>query len=303
MDASSGIYAFGNFVTVKIGIIGSGFGVYGYLPAAASIGWDVITLKRYKDTILARTELSNYWNKISFMDSEKDLIEHSSRIVVAQTPEMQFNFIRNFSQDLKRVSHLYLEKPLTNNLNNSKSVLNFLRSNELSFSLGYIFLHTEWFQTLSKLLETSGNVVRFKWSIPSPNSNWKSRKNLGGGINHFFLIHLIPVLSNLGFPISKLETGSIGEKSFLRVSDRNLVEVFAEIVSKDFIFEIYVNDSEEPIFKAETPFGMKPQIGTTDPRIVPLQKYLVSAIDGIAGSHSSFETELEVLAFLKICEG
>ena len=38
-------------MTLELGILGGGFGIYGYLPAAVDNGWNVKLLEKYRKTI------------------------------------------------------------------------------------------------------------------------------------------------------------------------------------------------------------------------------------------------------------
>jgi hypothetical protein len=287
---------------VKIGVLGSGFGVYGYLPAAFSLDWNVATLYRYQESIVSRPELTQFQNRIEYVASEELLLSSCSSIVIARTPDLQFQFLKNYSQEIKEIKHLFLEKPLTSSIEDSETALDFLRKSELSFSLGYLFLHTEWFETISQLLETNGNKIEIYWSIPSPKSSWKASVDLGGGIDSFFLVHFIPVFLKLGFRMSNLKVSQLDKISFLSVLDLNVIEVYAKLEESDFRFEIFLNDLPAPIYSAETPFGAKPKKGVADPRISPLQKYLTSSMSNSDGGANALKVELEVLEFLRLCK-
>ncbi len=286
---------------MKIGILGGGFGIYGYLPAVCSLDWNVATLSRYQNNITSRPELTQFQNRIQYMATEDDLLSSCSSIVVARTPEFQHEFLMRYSSELNGIEHLFLEKPLTSSLENSKAVLKYLSHSRFTFSLGYLFLYTPWFERISQLLMTNGNKIVIHWSIPSPKSTWKRREDLGGGINSFFLVHFIPVFLKLGFQISSLKVSQVDGKSFLSVSDLNTIEVFADLVDRDYGFEIFLNGITVPIYQAETPFGPKPKMGVLDPRIPYLQTYLLNSINKSDERTEALKVELEVLEFLKVC--
>jgi len=288
---------------VKIGVLGSGFGVYGYLPAAFSLDWNVATLSRYQESIESRPELTQFQNRIEYVSSEDILLSNCSSIVLARTPDLQFQFLKKYSQELKEMKHLFLEKPLTSSIEDSEHILEFLGNSELSFSLGYLFLHTEWFEAISQILATNGNKIEIHWSIPSPKSSWKASVDLGGGIDSFFLIHFIPVFLKLGFRMSSLKVSQLDKISFLSVLDLNVIEVYAKLEESDFRFEIFLNDFPAPIYSDETPFGAKPKKGVADPRISSLQKYLRSSITNSDGGANALKVELEVLEFLRLRKG
>jgi hypothetical protein len=287
---------------VKIGILGGGFGIYGYLPAACSLNWSVVTLSRYRDSIMSRPELSDFQNSVEYVDTEEELLSSCTSVAIARTPDLQYQFLKKYPLELRGIEHLFLEKPLTSSMENSLDILDFLRNSKLSFSLGYLFLHTDWFDTISQVLQSKGNTIKINWSIPSPKSFWKGSRNLGGGIDSFFLIHFVPIFLKLGFQMSNLKVSHLGEMSFLRVSDMNTIEIFAEVKDCDFGFEVLLNNLAVPIYEAETPFGPKPKLGVVDPRITALQKYLISSIEDTDGSANALKVENGVIEFLTLCK-
>ena len=286
---------------MNISILGSGFGIYGYLPAACSLGWEVTTLTRYRERIFSRKELSNYFHSVKFVDSETDLFDLEFPLVFARTPQLQYDFLANNLEATAKLSHLFLEKPLTNSISNSEFILDLLRNSNMSFSIGYLFQYTQWFMDLSNLLTKTGRKLTFNWRIPITNSEWKNSQASGGGIYSFFLVHFVPLLTKLGFRISDLEAKSMNGKLTLKSLGHNYVEINAEIVTQDFRFQLLVDKRPKPLFQAETPFGMKPLGGTPDPRIDPLKRYLKSTLDGSLLMDSAVETELDVIEFLKLC--
>jgi hypothetical protein len=286
---------------LNISILGSGFGIYGYLPAACSLGWEVTTLTRYREKIFSRKELSHYFHSVKFVNSEAELFDLEFPLVFARTPELQYQFLANNLIHKAKLSHLFLEKPLTNSISNSEFVLDLLRNSRKSFSIGYLFQYTQWFMDLSNLVTKPGRELIFNWRIPITNSEWKNSQASGGGVSSFFLVHFVPLLTKLGFRISDLETTSMNGKFTLKSVGHNYLEINAEIVKRDFRFELLVDKMPKPLFQAQTPFGMKPLGGNPDPRIDSLKRYLKSTLDGSLLMDSAVETELDVIEFLKLC--
>ena len=91
---------------MNIGILGSGFGVYGYLPAVCKNLWTPIILEKNRSKIEARPELFQYKDRITYVSAEKTLIENSHSLIIATTPTYQTKFLQ--SNDLKNINHLYL---------------------------------------------------------------------------------------------------------------------------------------------------------------------------------------------------
>ena len=59
---------------MKTLILGSGFGLYGYLPAAYKISNKIFLQKKYKNFFYSRSELKNFNNKIIWYDNLKAII-------------------------------------------------------------------------------------------------------------------------------------------------------------------------------------------------------------------------------------
>jgi predicted dehydrogenase len=286
---------------MKISILGGGFGIYGYLPAACSLGWEVATLTRYSDAIKDRPELSSYYKSIQFIESERHLLGFGTAIVFAKKPQLQFEFLLDTLQSNSNLTHFYLEKPLADTISNSRSILDLLVGSGKSFSVGYLFKYTDWFKELEDICESHGNHIVINWRIPFTNSDWKNSQIAGGGLYNFFLIHFVPVLTRLGFPISDLNITNENQKCTIRGFTRNSIEINAQIVFENFSFELLANNKIEPIFHAETPFGFKPLKATPDPRIHSLKRYLTSTTTDPTLLKSILQTEHDAINFLLLC--
>lgn len=288
-------------MVLKISILGGGFGIYGYLPAACSLGWEVATLARYGKAIKERPELSSFYQSVQFIESESNLLSFGSSIVFAKKPQLQFEFLMNNLKSTSKLTHFYLEKPLADSISNSRLVLDLLKETGISFSIGYLFQYTDWFKDLESICSSEGNHIVINWRIPFTNSDWKNSQIAGGGLYSFFLIHFVPILTRLGFPISDLDIIYKNQKCTLKSAASNYIEINAQIVAENFYFELLANNKIEPVFHAQTPFGLKPLKATPDPRIDSLKRYLVSTSDDSNLLNSSVETEHDAIKFLLLC--
>ena len=73
------------------GILGSGFGLYGYLPAAVALGFSpILCPARYQDKFFSRDELKKFNESISWVDTDQDLIEMATTLVISKRPIDQF---------------------------------------------------------------------------------------------------------------------------------------------------------------------------------------------------------------------
>ena len=81
-------------------ILGSGFGLYGYLPALQALGCRVVLPLRYRSIIENRAELSGFAERIGWAADDTDAIDQADAVVVARRPADQ--------------SHLFNMVPLDN---------------------------------------------------------------------------------------------------------------------------------------------------------------------------------------------
>lgn len=286
---------------MKVSILGGGFGIYGYLPAALSLGWEVATHAKYRRIIQERAELANFERDIEFLDSEPEIIDAGSVMIFARTPRMQFEFLNENHNSIRNCRHLFLEKPLADSLSNSRVALNLLKANKISFSVGYLFPYTDWFQDLTEICASPGNKISINWRIPATRSLWKNNNDLGGGICSFFLVHFVPVLLQLGFLTQDSTIERQGGRVILKSENTNCMEIQAEIVNDKYVFEILANHHPKPRYRDQTPFGPRPIRGTPDPRIGALRKYLSNVIELTDSVELAYQTELNVLNFLDSC--
>ena len=105
---------------MKIGILGSGFGLYGYLPALMNLGYEVWVPIRYKEKISRRIELQKIVSDI-FLKSEEQILSDCGILVIARRPEDQFALLNQLSYSKQKY---FLEKPLARNLAEQNQLLN-----------------------------------------------------------------------------------------------------------------------------------------------------------------------------------
>ena len=153
-------------------ILGGGFGLYGYLPAAIQTHWQVTTLSRYKSFLEERVELSRLLNRVTFV-AENDLEPSAyDAVVIARTPQQQMDFVRSNSSF---EGHLYLEKPLGGTVKSTSELLDVLQSRKSNFSVAYLFQYQEWYRAIASQKQSECSVA-IDWRItPGRNQNWKKQ--------------------------------------------------------------------------------------------------------------------------------
>ena len=65
---------------MKFGILGGGYGLYGYLPALCELGFELHLLNRYKKIVYNRFELERYSNSLIYHDNEISLLNNINNL-------------------------------------------------------------------------------------------------------------------------------------------------------------------------------------------------------------------------------
>ena len=255
-------------------VLGGGFGLYGYLPAALTLNWRVSTLERYRNFLNNRTELVDLVNQISFVEEDSLDFDLYDGIVVARNPIEQFEFVQQ-SSGFK--GHYFLEKPIGASLNSSLELLNILETRESPFSIAYLFRYQDWYK---KILADSDDDyhLSINWKIPRvENTSWKSEDSFGGGLLSYYGIHLLALIVELKSQ-SEIESLQLFYKpDILRIDSGEGSKVFHIELStaSSPAFEISLSSQGGSYhWSGASPFGSAPIAGIPDPRIPALAQYL-----------------------------
>ena len=94
------------------GILGGGFGLYGYLPAVAErTGGQIHTLEHYRETIRKRQDIKDYENRVVFEKDAKAVFACCNAVIIALRPADQELLLAEIL-DQKWTGKIILEKPL-----------------------------------------------------------------------------------------------------------------------------------------------------------------------------------------------
>jgi hypothetical protein len=279
---------------MKIGIIGSGFGIYGYLPAVCNNSLTPIILEKNRDKIEERPELSKYNKRIIYVLNEKKLFENSSSLIIATTPKYQTELLQStFFGDIQ---HFYLEKPISPNLRESFNLIQFLKFKKFNFSVAYLFLYTSWYVDLKNLLVNKESIyLNFIWKVKKTESNWKSDMRQGGGLLYFYGIHFLASLYDLGILEENVDLIETDDKVIINARDLKNNKLMFEIEYADkphFSFKILEEKVHQIVYENETPFGLKNRIGTEDTRVGLIEKYL--RVNNLTLSQKHLDTEIYI---------
>jgi hypothetical protein len=187
-------------------ILGSGFGLYGYLPALIrGCGRRVVLPDRYRGKFFARPELERFSASVEWASSEEESLRLAAGAALALRPSDQELWLPTCAA-LPRLRGLLLEKPLARNPDLAQRALDALTRSKKDFRIGYLFGVTAWGEQVQNFLGTrprEGKLsIRWQFCAHHYQKNldvWKRDADAGGGAIRFFGIHLIALLAAIGY--------------------------------------------------------------------------------------------------------
>lgn len=275
-------------------VIGSGFGLYGYVPAIARLPNARIRLPEcYRAKLESRKELAFCRPFIDWVASREQALEESDLAVLALPPERQLAWIdRSLESDPHR--RLLLEKPLGPTPRKSSLALDKLFEFGCDFRIGYLFRYTDWFQDLKAAigrLPTAPVTIRWRFRAAhfiSPDSSaWKADRRIGGGALSFYGIHLLACAAEIGY--SRVECMEFDE------DHTRFTCAISGIVLPKIVLEVSTNSNEESLFEisqSAVEQRLKPVCRLRD----PLRPNAAAPAPGMPDSRISFlETHIRSL--------
>jgi hypothetical protein len=253
---------------VTFAIFGSGFGLYGYLPALIGCGQRVVLPARYRERFLARTELARFAGHIEWAADEAAALASADGVVVALRPGDQAAWIpRCLNQP--QLASLMLEKPLAPSPDEALRLQKLLRESGKSFRIGYTFCATPWATAVREFIgEDPDGLLSVDWRFMAHHyrhnlPNWKRSHPEGGGAIRFYGIQLIAVLAELGYR-DVVESRAFGP------SDQEIVRWTAMVAGKGLpdcrLVVDCRSDVTEFVVQAQSPRGPQKRLfGNRDP--------------------------------------
>ena len=189
-----------------IAILGSGFGLYGYLPALVKgCGQRVVLSERHREPFHERQELARFADDIQWERDEASALDWADGVVLALQPRHQSEWIPRclMRPNLERI---LVEKPLAPGPEAAGALLEDLGRSGKVIRIGYTFRYTDWGQRIRAALTQAGESRRLfiQWSFLAHHfrhdlHNWKRFTDSGGGALRFYGIQLIALLAELGY--------------------------------------------------------------------------------------------------------
>jgi hypothetical protein len=229
-------------------ILGSGFGLYGYMPAIIDgLSERVVLPERYRPRFSSRPELAKFGGEIAWVPSEADALKLASGVVLALRPVDQMHWIPKCLAE-PGIEHLLLEKPLATSPLLANQICERLIESGKNFRIGYLFRYTGWGRKLASALSAGERTgqVRILWRFMAHHNRlnlatWKRVPDEGGGVIRFYGIHLIALLAELGYREVKMSQAFGNEAN----EPEKWVSVFSGAFLPDLNIEIDTNSSAE----------------------------------------------------------
>jgi predicted dehydrogenase len=268
-----------------IAVFGSGFGLYGHLPAIAELGRDVHVPARYRSAFDERAELAAYRSAVRFVDDEAGLLSDADLAVLARRPADNEAIARQAIQGQRSVQ-LVIEKPPAPNPQAALLLDKALRTAGVRYSTPYLLSYCDWACDCQRRV-ASGEVreITLHWQFNSPGGreSWKAMPVEGGGLLSYYFIHVIALADFLLGDYRVVECRAAQEGSGRNIG---LVAVNESIrfagtfctSPADSVFSIALNGV--PAATAPTPFGAIPRRGDRDPRIDVLKRFYTTEVFG-----------------------
>ncbi|WP_291577667.1 Gfo/Idh/MocA family oxidoreductase [Bradyrhizobium sp.] len=282
---------------MKFAVLGSGFGLYGYVPALISgCNQEVYLPARYRVRLRERVDVRPFEDVIQWRADEAAILQEVDAVVISRRPQDQEQLIHRHL-GAPNLRAFVLEKPLGTTPGSALEVLDTLEAAGKSYRIAYVFRYLPWAVLLKQTLEKreAPGSIRIVWRFRAHHyahalQNWKRSVSDGGGALRFFGIQLIGLLAEIGYRNvtgarctssrrDECETWSAGFGGQGLPHCR--VDVETNATTKRFSIEI----DESPagsvrIVDLEEPFQQCAQIGGLDRRVAALSELCHELIDG-----------------------
>ena len=192
---------------MSVGILGSGFGLYGYLPALITgLGQRRVAMPvRYRSKLLHRPVERQFDDHVDWLERDEDVLAAVTTLVLARRPADQVEWVQR-ALIHANIANLVLEKPIGPTPEAAGGVLAALARAGRSVRVGFTLGHTAWARRLAAWLprRPSCGALRIEWRFRAHHyanelETWKRRPSQGGGALSFYGIHLIALLAELGY--------------------------------------------------------------------------------------------------------
>ncbi len=181
---------------VKIGIIGSGFGVRGLLPAFTAVKKCKVTAFCGRETQQVIDGCKTAGVKNIYSDWQEMLEkEELDALAIAVIPSAQYKIAK---AAISKGIHIFAEKPLAANYEQAKELLILANKKNIKHALDFMFPEIEEWAEVKKIIDSKKygrlNQIILNWDflsydIKSQSLSWKTDTSQGGGALSLYLSH------------------------------------------------------------------------------------------------------------------
>lgn len=197
---------------LRVGIIGSGFGMYGLLPAFSAVPECQVLVMCAQKTSRVEAACQRYHVPLLVRDWQKVInTPKLDAVATAVTPGAQYQILK---QALQKRLAVFAEKPLAETYGQAQELVCLAEQSSVTHGIDFIFPQIEAWKKLQEYLETKtfGPAVSFElsWQFLSHDLKhqlitWKTRSDQGGGALAFFFSHSLHYMEWLFGPISDFQ--------------------------------------------------------------------------------------------------
>jgi hypothetical protein len=265
-------------------VLGSGFGLYGYLPALLeSFPDDVVMPEVSRERIAARSELTPYVPRVRFVANRDAALALADGAVIATPPAAQPDLVAECLAQ-PRLRTLVLEKPLAVTPHDAQSLLAQVRGAGRRVRVGYTLLHAPWTEAFA--WPHSGPPVEITWRFMAHHfaanlDNWKRHAQQGGGALRFFGVHLFPFLSRQGYDrvtASEISQDAVSWRATFTGPRVPECRIEVDSCSPGSCFDIAAGEAK--LIQLADPFGPPHVAGSEDRRVAVLKRLFATFGEG-----------------------
>ena len=190
---------------MTVGILGSGFGLYGYLPALVRMGEHVVMPERYRGKLRGRADVASLESSVDWLADEEAVMAQSLALVVSRRPTDQVRDVRA-ALERSAIQRFLLEKPLGPDPASALALFDALDQAGRAMRLGFIFTYAPWVGSLRGWIAEADEDAQLviDWRFRAHHyatglDTWKRRTSAGGGALRFYGIHLVALMAELGY--------------------------------------------------------------------------------------------------------
>ncbi|HEX2580042.1 MAG TPA: Gfo/Idh/MocA family oxidoreductase [Rhabdochlamydiaceae bacterium] len=201
---------------IKVGIIGSGFGQYGLLPAFHALPNCQVVAFCGKQTprLLNTIKQLSLEGTLSLYENWQEMLDckQLGAVAIAVPPHAQYAIVK---KALEKNLHIFAEKPLTAQLTHAYELTEIAARKNVTHAIDFLFPEIDVWQAAKQILDEKrfGEIrhVTVNWDFRSFDirqkiSSWKTDSTLGGGALSFYFSHVLYYLEYFVGTIANLKS-------------------------------------------------------------------------------------------------